>query len=741
MFFDIGIKDFIDVLLVAFLLYYTYKLMKASGSIKVFTGILVFILIWLVVTQVLEMKLLGSIFDTLMSVGVIALIVLFQDEIRRFLLTLGSHRHVSALSRLFNGSKKESLKHDDIMPVVMACLSMGKQKVGALIVIEHNTPLDEIVRTGEVIDAAINQRLIENIFFKNSPLHDGAMVISKKRNIISSKYLVDEIAAIIGGGKAEEHIPTAIFCIALIVGVTLLAALINYLVNEIKNVYSEWFNEYFEVGLSEKVMKMDFEHTEDPDTLDQMNKAKEGMSWYSGGVVGILNGFFNIVSNGVNVLGVIAIIAITCPLLLPIQIISLVLITIFTNKSNKLDIEYFKKLSKINRLFAYFFYQLSDPSNGKEVRLFDSKDMMCDKADYYSNKTIDTFREQYKAQYKYMQYSNLTNGLRDGLSYFYIGFKALTGAITLGDFTMCVSSASTLYWGLYSIVDNIAATVKACGYAYEYLKFDAISDRMIKGDKPVSDGEHVIEFRNVSFKYPRSENYVLRNINITIKQGEHLSVVGLNGAGKTTFIKLLCRMYDVTDGEILIDNINIKDYSDSEYRKLFSVVFQDFELFAFSLKENIILDEQEDEEKLIKTLKMAGLYEDAMKLENKLDTTIFKSYDEKGTELSGGQQQKTAICRALYRDSPIVILDEPTAALDPVAEYEIYKHFNELVGGKTAIYISHRLSSCKFCDEIAVFADDTIKEYGTHDELVKIENGIYSEMYNAQAKYYVENVS
>lgn len=166
---------------VALLLYYTYKLMKASGSIKVFTGILVFILIWLVVTQILEMKLLGSIFDTLMNVGVIALIVLFQDEIRRFLLTLGSHRHVSALAHFFSGARKEALKHDDIMPVVMACLSMGKQKVGALIVIEHTTPLDEVVRTGEIIDAAISQRLIENIFFKNSPLHDGAMVISKKR--------------------------------------------------------------------------------------------------------------------------------------------------------------------------------------------------------------------------------------------------------------------------------------------------------------------------------------------------------------------------------------------------------------------------------------------------------------------------------------------------------------------------------------------------------------------------------
>jgi len=181
LFFEFGIKDAIDILLVAFLLYYTYKLMKASGSINVFTGILVFILIWLVVSQVLEMKLLGSIFDKLVSVGVLALIILFQDEIRRFLLTLGSHQNASALVRFFTGNKKEVLKHDEIMPVVMACISMGKQKVGALIVIEHNLPLDEIIRTGEVINADINQRLIENIFFKNSPLHDGAMVICKGR--------------------------------------------------------------------------------------------------------------------------------------------------------------------------------------------------------------------------------------------------------------------------------------------------------------------------------------------------------------------------------------------------------------------------------------------------------------------------------------------------------------------------------------------------------------------------------
>ena len=181
MFIDFSIKDFIDILSVAFLLYYSYKLMKASGSINVFTGILVFILLWLVVSQVLEMRLLGSIFDKLVSVGVIALIVLFQEEIRRFLLTLGSHQHASALVRFLTGAKKEELKHNDILPIVMACLNMGRQKVGALIVIEHNMPLDDIVRTGDVINADINQRLIENTFFKNSPLHDGAMVISKKR--------------------------------------------------------------------------------------------------------------------------------------------------------------------------------------------------------------------------------------------------------------------------------------------------------------------------------------------------------------------------------------------------------------------------------------------------------------------------------------------------------------------------------------------------------------------------------
>ena len=184
MFFDFlipSLKDAIDILLVAYLLYKTYKLMKSSGSINVFTGILVFIIIWVIVSQVLQMRLLGSIFDKLVSVGVIALIVLFQDEIRHFLLTLGSRHHSSSIFRFLKGNKQKVTNKEDILPIVMACLSMSKGKVGALIVIEKGFPLDEIVHTGDIIDANINQRLIENIFFKNSPLHDGAMIISNKR--------------------------------------------------------------------------------------------------------------------------------------------------------------------------------------------------------------------------------------------------------------------------------------------------------------------------------------------------------------------------------------------------------------------------------------------------------------------------------------------------------------------------------------------------------------------------------
>ncbi|MGN0667443.1 MAG: ABC transporter ATP-binding protein [Huintestinicola sp.] len=555
--------------------------------------------------------------------------------------------------------------------------------------------------------------------------------------IILPKFLIDELVLIIGGEPVSEHLYSVILYAGLIIGIALLENMLKSLTNQLIDVQREWFNQYFETELSRHTMTMDFEHTEDPEALDKLAKAKDGMSWYSGGVVGVLDRLYVIIANIAVLCGVTVLIIITCPWLIPVQLISLVLITIFNAKNNKIEADNFLKLSKMNRIWGYVFYQLSDFRYGKDIRLYDSADMMCEKADKLSDQQVDCWRGQERQMRPNNMLINIVNAFRDGMSYFYIGFLAVTKSITIGDFQMCVSSASNLYWSLYHIVSSVQELHKRCSYAHRYLEFTAYPAAMVKGTKPVKKGEHIIEFSHVSFKYPRSENFVLRDINITIRSGEHLSVVGLNGAGKTTFIKLLCRLYDVTEGEILVDGVNIKEYSDEDYRELFAVVFQDFQLFAFSLRENIALSDASDDERINEVLKLSGFFDDAQKLEHGLDTTLFKSFDEKGTELSGGQQQKTAISRALYRNAPVVILDEPTAALDPVAEYEIYRQFNSLVGGRTAIYISHRLSSCKFCDRIAVFAEDTIKEYGTHDELADKPDGIYAEMFSAQAQYYV----
>lgn len=561
----------------------------------------------------------------------------------------------------------------------------------------------------------------------------------KLQLVLLPKFLLDELVLIRNGGGAQEHVKNAVFFAALAITLQFVIRIARNGVNAIKQVQKEWFDEYFNVELGAHAMTMDYEHTEDPKALDQLSKAKEGISWYSEGVVGILDECYMIVMNAIVLVGVVAVILLKCPMLLPIQFLSLLIITILNAGINRIDVDIFQKLAKCNRIFSYVLWQLAEFRFGKDIRLYDSADMMDNKAQWFSREMVDIWADGERKKRKNLWGIDNVNSLRDGVSYFYMGYLALKKRITIGDFYMCVTAASTLYWSLAGIVAGAQQIMKKCGYAYQFLKFLDYPAAMEKGNRAVSEGEHTIEFVHVGFRYPRSDKFVLRDINIKISQGEHLAVVGLNGAGKTTFIKLLCRFYDVTEGEILIDGINIKEYSEEEYRKLFAVVFQDFQLFAFGLRENIVLAQKTDEEKVEQVLKLSGLYEDAVKLEKGLDTILYKSFDEQGTELSGGQQQKTAISRALYRDAPIVILDEPTAALDPLAEYDIYRQFHSLVGGKTAIYISHRLSSCKFCDRIAVFAEDTIKEYGTHDELVHVPNGAYAELFAAQAQYYVEN--
>lgn len=328
-----------------------------------------------------------------------------------------------------------------------------------------------------------------------------------------------------------------------------------------------------------------------------------------------------------------------------------------------------------------------------------------------------------------------------GAIYLLVCAKAWGGAFGVGSVTQYVGASTALFAGISELIEHLGLARANSPYLDDVFKLLDIPNGMYQGSLTTekrSDRRYEVEFRDVSFKYPGSETYALRHVDMKFDIGGRLAVVGMNGSGKTTFIKLLCRLYDPTEGEILLNGIDIRKYRYDEYLDLFSVVFQDFKLFALPLGQNVASSGKYDAELVSDCLEKAGFGDRLSSLPQGLDTYLYKVMDKDGVDVSGGEAQKIAIARALYKDSPFIILDEPTAALDPIAEAEIYSKFNAIVGDKTAVYISHRLSSCRFCDEIAVFDAGHVVQYGSHDELVSQE-GKYQELWNAQAQYYAKD--
>jgi ATP-binding cassette, subfamily B, bacterial len=597
-------------------------------------------------------------------------------------------------------------------------------------------------------------------------------------NILLPKIIIDEL-------MGDRDIKKMVTVVLIILVGNMIANIAKNFISDTMGKYTDRFERYFKVKISEKTMSMDFEHTEDPQALEQASRAETGMDWYSGGIAGLTGSFMNIISNSITLAGVVVVMAMGSPILLMVIVIGVATRTLITAKVNAVNVKHFKGLVALNRTFGYIFWQLSDFRFGKDIRLYGATKMMLEKATTHTDAQVEKWRKQSMEQLPLNEMDVAISAVTDGITYFYLGYLAIKKLITIGDFTMLIAAAGSFGGSLRAIIWNLQEIHKKSTFMQEYIKFMEYKATMQTGTKSVPKAEdYEFCFVNVSFKYPRSEDYVLRNVNLTLSSKEHLSVVGLNGAGKTTFIKLLCRLYDVTEGAILLNGVNIKEYVYDEYMKLFAVVFQDYRLFAFSMKENILLEDDIPEGITIKKnpyndplvqskirrqpevsitglkeeatvmdkdrkaigsdtdlqelCKICGLEEKINSLEKGLDTVLYKQFEEDGIEPSGGESQKLAIARALHKDAPVVILDEPTAALDPMAEYEIYNQFDRLVGGKTAVYISHRLSSCKFCDRIAVFSKETVAEYGTHEELVKIPGGIYAEMFAAQAQYYVE---
>lgn len=330
----------------------------------------------------------------------------------------------------------------------------------------------------------------------------------------------------------------------------------------------------------------------------------------------------------------------------------------------------------------------------------------------------------------------------NGASYLIVAIIALAGIITVGNVIRFAGCLSRLLHSLKGLIDNLTYLALAARKQLSTLALIGLEDEMYKGKLPVEkrrDNKYQIEFRNVSFRYPGSERYALKNFSLKLTIGEKLAIVGMNGSGKTTMIKLLCRLYDPEEGEILLNGVDIRKFRQDEYSRLFSVVFQDYKLFPFRLAENVAVDLDYDGGYVKKCLEDADFGERLSRLEKGIHTWLYKDYDDSGVEISGGEAQKVAIARAIYKDAPFILLDEPTAALDPIAEYEIYTNFDRIVGTKTAIYISHRLSSCRFCEKIAVFHEGELAQLGSHEELLADREGKYFQLWSAQARYYRDN--
>ena len=375
--------------------------------------------------------------------------------------------------------------------------------------------------------------------------------------------------------------------------------------------------------------------------------------------------------------------------------------------------------------------------SGKVIRLFNMKNMINENCRKYFSEIIRFYGTMVDVEGGQQLAQMGINSMYTVFSYAIVLVKILAGAISIGSLTKYVGALVQFNTSISTFITTGADIRKRCTYMETFLEFMDLNGSMYKGTIPVEkrlDNEYEIEFHDVSFSYPGSDKKVLDHVSCRINMKDKMAVVGRNGAGKTTFIKLLCRLYEPTEGYITLNEVDIRKYDYDQYLKLFGVVFQDYSLFAFPIGENVASGKDYDKERAWECLRKAGVADRIEAMGEKLDTPLFK-YDDNGVEMSGGESQKVAIARALYKDAPFVILDEPTAALDPISEFEIYSKFDEMVKDKTSIYISHRMSSCRFCNDIIVFDSGRIVERGSHENLLK-RDGYYAALWNAQAQYY-----
>jgi len=490
-----------------------------------------------------------------------------------------------------------------------------------------------------------------------------------------------------------------------------------------------------------KEMVMDYELLEDPEVKKVFDKANRGLQSnhtlpnnIPRSVVNVLVNLFGLILYG----GVITTIH---PLIILLLAVSAGISWLFLSAARKYYDKNREEESNKRGKFWYMQNALLSPQGAKDIRMYGMNNWLMSTANRFMNDAMNVSSQINWRNTKAALADAFLILLRDGAAYVYLIFLLLTNQVTIGNFVMVFAAISGFAGWISALIVQTSDLLKASSEMNDIRAYYAVEDRFNTGvGVPVSlDHAPDIRLKNVGYTYPNTETPALEEIDVNIAPGERIAIVGANGAGKTTIIKLICGLYKPKTGVIEIDGKNSAAFNRDEYFTMFSAVFQDIHILAESIAQNVSQSplERTDIQRVNECLKKAGLYDKVQSLPKKELTMMAKTIHEDATELSGGEMQKLALARALYKDAPVIILDEPTAALDPIAESEVYSQYAELTEGKTSIYISHRLASTRFCNRILFIDDHRIAEQGSHDELIAL-NGKYAEMFNIQAHYYRE---
>ncbi len=574
----------------------------------------------------------------------------------------------------------------------------------------------------------------------------GASLLSAATPFVPIYFSARVVDALFDGAEAGR----AALYAALAVGITFLLKLLEAALNAVKSAASTKAFQREGWSFAEKAMEMDILTAEDPETA----RLRERIRMES--QIGF-NRFYlfhcaaMIVSSLTRILSAAALSASffamdAVPLWARLGLLLGVVLTVALSayakrRETEINNKFHRESVGANTYYFSFFNYVKDLTGAKDIRLYAMRGFL-EKRGFSEFRVFfeSIKRASDKAMIWTLPVSAAGGLLRIGL-YSALLFAAFAGGITVGSIARYAASVLLLLSGARDLVSALEREWMNHEYLARYFSWFDLPNRMKKGTLTVEkrdDCDYEIEFRHVSFRYPGAEEDALKDVSLTFKIGEKLALVGENGSGKTTFIKLLTRLYDPREGEILLNGVDIRKYDYGEYLGIFSVVFQDFRLFPFPLGEVVAAGREYDEERVTESLRKANFGERLKDFPGGLRGYLYKTFDESGVEISGGEAQKIALARALYKNAPFILLDEPTAALDPESEYEVYSNFNAIAGDKTTVYISHRLASCRFCDKIAVFDGGRIAEVGDHRSLLE-KGGKYEALWNAQAQYYREN--